>query len=446
MAALAAILPAQAAVHVIASGDSLQSTIDQASDGDTIRLAAGSYAENISLTKGLTIIPASTNAVTVAGNWNISNISTAPVRLGAFRITGTLSANNVQDIALADMHVSSSMSYSGCGWHHKNTTSGSITVNGCPTTLYASRVNGTLSHTAPSASCNVIKSTVTGDLDIHQASTGTVFQCTIGQNLDLANLQRFWVGYSKMRRTTVSNGREGVLVGCHIDGNDLHCNGLLYLTGHTTIAVRNCIIEDCHTYVHQRYAKSYYANGIYANGGGVKVEVSNTVIRDFYAENTYGSHDPYFHYSANGVCVINGARCTITGSIIYGGNDDGTGSGRSVYGNNTVSVQHSCIEDWEGGVHPVNCITKPLNDVKFVDMVNYELQAGSPCIDLGPPGSIYEDLDGSRNDMGCWGGHAFSPDGWTTPLPMVIATKATPNAVMHGETIQIEAHAAVAGN
>ena len=35
---------------------------------------------------------------------------------------------------------------------------------------------------------------------------------------------------------------------------------------------------------------------------------------------------------------------------------------------------------------------------------DYSLQAGSPCIDTGNPSSEYNDTDGSRNDMGAYGG------------------------------------------
>jgi PKD repeat protein len=36
-------------------------------------------------------------------------------------------------------------------------------------------------------------------------------------------------------------------------------------------------------------------------------------------------------------------------------------------------------------------------------LADWSLQAGSPCIDAGNPDAIYNDLDGSRNDMGAYG-------------------------------------------
>jgi len=49
-------------------------------------------------------------------------------------------------------------------------------------------------------------------------------------------------------------------------------------------------------------------------------------------------------------------------------------------------------------------------DPRFRDAV-YHLEEGSPCIDAGHPGPAYNDPDGSRNDMGAYGGAAASGTG-----------------------------------
>ena len=52
----------------------------------------------------------------------------------------------------------------------------------------------------------------------------------------------------------------------------------------------------------------------------------------------------------------------------------------------------------------------------FVDAENgdYRLQPGSPCIDAGNPAAVYNDVDGSRNDMGAYGGPRGND--WTLAL------------------------------
>ena len=37
-------------------------------------------------------------------------------------------------------------------------------------------------------------------------------------------------------------------------------------------------------------------------------------------------------------------------------------------------------------------------------MFDFNLQNGSPCINTGNPSSSYNDPDGSRSDMGAYGG------------------------------------------
>jgi len=51
---------------------------------------------------------------------------------------------------------------------------------------------------------------------------------------------------------------------------------------------------------------------------------------------------------------------------------------------------------------------------------DYHLAAGSPCIDAGHPDPAYNDGDGSRCDMGAFGGTGYGPEyAWVTH---VIAT------------------------
>jgi hypothetical protein len=48
--------------------------------------------------------------------------------------------------------------------------------------------------------------------------------------------------------------------------------------------------------------------------------------------------------------------------------------------------------------------TNIFSDPEFADTINFYLFESSPLIDAGHPDTIYNDLDGSRNDIGLWGG------------------------------------------
>ena len=56
----------------------------------------------------------------------------------------------------------------------------------------------------------------------------------------------------------------------------------------------------------------------------------------------------------------------------------------------------------------------------------------------------YNDRDGSRNDIGMFGGHNFIPDGRTTNKPIVLGLDVAPIAVPTGGTVTIESTGATA--
>lgn len=77
-----------------------------------------------------------------------------------------------------------------------------------------------------------------------------------------------------------------------------------------------------------------------------------------------------------------------------------------IYG--TVSISYSDIRNGQNGIHTASggtyfWLTGNIEeDPLFIE--NYRLQDNSPCIDAGNPDSQYNDTDGSRNDIGAYGG------------------------------------------
>jgi hypothetical protein len=74
------------------------------------------------------------------------------------------------------------------------------------------------------------------------------------------------------------------------------------------------------------------------------------------------------------------------------------------------------------------------------DVGRFELISNSPCINAGRPGSADLDPDGSRNDMGAYGGPE-SASFWPYPpgAPIITDYTATPTSVDKGSIITIEA-------
>ncbi len=79
---------------------------------------------------------------------------------------------------------------------------------------------------------------------------------------------------------------------------------------------------------------------------------------------------------------------------------------------NSITVSYSDIEGGRSGIQDnnhgtVNWLDGNINsNPLFINPEggDFRLQSGSPCIDKGDSSSIYNDFDGSRNDMGAYGG------------------------------------------
>jgi hypothetical protein len=68
----------------------------------------------------------------------------------------------------------------------------------------------------------------------------------------------------------------------------------------------------------------------------------------------------------------------------------------------------------------------------------------SPSREKGPVDALNNDLDGSRNDQGAYGGHSYDPTGRTTLKPVVLGGEVAPVYVKRGGAVTIKARAAVA--
>jgi parallel beta-helix repeat protein len=85
-------------------------------------------------------------------------------------------------------------------------------------------------------------------------------------------------------------------------------------------------------------------------------------------------------------------------------------AGYGIIGLETSSAIIDYNDVWGNSGNNYGFVSAGANDIstdpKFVnaDAGNYYLQSGSPCIDAGDPNPIFNDQDGSRNDMGAFGG------------------------------------------
>lgn len=133
---------------------------------------------------------------------------------------------------------------------------------------------------------------------------------------------------------------------------------------------------------------------VYANNG--TVSLCNNVF--------YRNRGP--NVNMRGVCINASNTSLVAKNNIYTDNYNGQ---ELVYVASGGTADFSYNDLWSNSTTtdltgltpgPGNISGNPL----FVDYVDYRLQASSPCIDAGDPAAQYNDTDGTRNDMGIYGG------------------------------------------
>jgi hypothetical protein len=172
------------------------------------------------------------------------------------------------------------------------------------------------------------------------------------------------------------------------------------------------------------------------------VDILNNLIWNCADYNGHGNE----YSSCMGIYIMSSLNVRILGNIIWDcgvqhGTTNGTPGNRLIFAPLGVVAQNNLF--WKtnqnlttsagGGVVPVATI---IADPKLNS--NNTLASESPCIDKGPPDPQYNDRDGSRNDIGMFGGHNFIPDGRTTNKPIVLGLDVAPIAVPTEGTVTIE--------
>jgi hypothetical protein len=206
----------------------------------------------------------------------------------------------------------------------------------------------------------------------------------------------------------------------------------------------NVMIKN--NYVHDY--KFHNGSTIYNQCIGIRIAGSPKVdILNNYIQNCYDSwNNGYEYYVGMGIYILVSLDVRILGNIIQecyvslGANGNNVGHA-PIYAPLGVLVQNNLFHKISslsttnikgGAVRSGSVIGDPkLNS-------NNTLQPDSPCIDAGPPDPQYNDRDGSRNDIGMFGGHNFIPDGRTTNKPIVLGLDIAPIAVPTGGTVTIE--------
>ncbi|MHC4113136.1 MAG: right-handed parallel beta-helix repeat-containing protein, partial [Planctomycetota bacterium] len=114
-------------------------------------------------------------------------------------------------------------------------------------------------------------------------------------------------------------------------------------------------------------------------------------------------------YNSHATASVEVLNCIFWSNSDNGGSDE---SAQIHISDGTVSVDYTCVKGLSGGLggtgniggDPLFVDADGTDDVIGTEDDDVHLSEGSPCIDTGHPAVQYEDIDGSRNDMGAYGG------------------------------------------
>ena len=232
------------------------------------------------------------------------------------------------------------------------------------------------------------------------------------------------------------------ITGNHFNGRELTGIGI-DLTGPQTFAeIRNNRVHD------------YLTNSsVDLNDSVIGIRVRNNaranIINNLIYDCRKGSSGGIENRVGMGVFVESSAETNILGNIFWGcfvKNGTGTNPGNSFiwapasgtlveYNLHWRSNHYQPAQLVKGGVIDRNTVG-PIDHMPI--NTDGTLKTNSPAINAGPPDPRFNDLDGSRNDIGMFGGHNYIPNGKTTDKPIVLGLDAAPTFVPIGGTVTIE--------
>ena len=247
-----------------------------------------------------------------------------------------------------------------------------------------------------------------------------------------------------LKSFTISSGKTGSGINCqNISLMNISCNIIknnktygIYCDGSNSpsLTICNNKITDCNTGISGAYSCVIRNNIIsiikYGGIGGSHCIISNNIINDC----SVG-------FSAN-----SGSNSILTNNIITNCREYGIKGYCPPF--NACSAMPALFYNnlWNNNTNYGSNVSKGPSDISvdplFIDSNNgdYNFSSNSPCRDAGSPEVSFNDPDGTRNDIGAYGGpSAINWKPITSGVPVVTQIVVTPNPVSKDGTITIKA-------
>jgi uncharacterized repeat protein (TIGR01451 family) len=424
--------PVQAAeLHVCASGclyTKIQDAIDDASSGDTIKVAQGTYNENLEVRK----------AVILRGGYSTSDWNTQGPASSTI-VDGSDGPNSVIRVYSADATIDNFTITGGSGWNYDSyTVGGGIYTWGCAPTISNNIIQGNSANWG--GGININSSAAVGQPQI--------LYNTISGNTATSGPPWGWGGgifvndaSPTIRGNTISNNTAywgGGLLLWHsrttIEGNIITDNrargsegigGAFFIEEAVPIIKNNVIAKN----TAQLYGDGIFIKVLDPTHPGVQAQIiNNTIVANKYSDS--GTHE--------GIVIIAGISPIIRNNIV-------ALNGYGIHGYPPDSPIYPTLSNndvWGNSVANYSNLSPGTNDISadplFVnqDGGDYHLQGSSPCIDAGTSSDAPDtDFEGDPRPLDGDGDGSAQYDIGADEYTLWIAKLASPSFADPGDTI-----------
>jgi len=235
---------------------------------------------------------------------------------------------------------------------------------------------------------------------------------------------------------TISSGKTGSGINCaNISLMNISCNIIknneygIFSNSCSSLTICNNKIIDCW---HDGFRSSNSTNLCIRNNiiltiGSIGISCGNSII----SNNTINQCSTGFYSGSNNILSNNIITNCSNGIVV-----NYTSTNPALFYNNLWNNDTNYYSNLSKGPYDISV------DPLFIDSNNgdFHLISNSPCRDAGSPEVSFNDPDGTRNDMGAYGGPGAAD--WkpiTSGVPVVTQIIVSPNPVSKDGTITIKA-------
>lgn len=241
-----------------------------------------------------------------------------------------------------------------------------------------------------------------------------------------------YVGYSTLRLFRQRNQGKAYIFGSTIK-EDSDSNGAGNHNGNTVEVHDSSQLSIFNSAIRNGRDGDYWnrwENQAIWVASAAKVFAMNNVIYDYSGD--YSSGRPFRLDGSATNYISSNIGYAIQNEFVYG-----------PFANNTVTYNLSQTGEG-GGVLLQNRLNA---DPAFVNTTDFVLGPTSPARNAGDPDPRFNDIDGTRNDMGIYGGPFYDPEGWAGSKPVVMQMELDQTQFLRGDysTLKLKAVGSATG-